>query len=540
MALIAAATLVSEDLACLGAGTLVARGAIGLLPATSACFFGIVGGDLLLFLAGRCLGRKALALPPLKWVLPAERVRAASQWVTRRGAIVVLLSRFLPGTRLPVYFAAGMLGTSLPVFAFWFVAAALLWTPLLVGASMHFGSQALMPLFGRGALGIVASLFMLATFVIAWRAAVLASSHHGRRLFVSSWIRIRRWEYWSPWIFYPPVVLYVVWLGVKHRGLTLFSAANPAMPAGGFIAESKAAILEALQEAGAPVARFRRIPAGEPPDARIALARAFMLEVGLGYPLVLKPDVGQRGCGVAVITSDAELELQLREAKVDLLVQEFIPGPELGVFYVRFPEQEHGFLFSLTEKILPSVTGDGERTLERLILDDPERLGMLRFHLGRLVEPYRIPALGERVALGAVGNHCRGALFHDGAWLETPALLEAVDRMSRHYAGFHFGRYDLRAPSLAAFRAGRDIRILELNGVTSEATDIYDPKNSLASAYRKLFRQWRLAFEIGQANRSRGAAPARLSHLLRLLLRREGSDARREASPRHGASVLPA
>ena len=46
---------------------------------------------------------------------------------------------------------------------------------------------------------------------------------------------------------------------------------------------------------------------------------------------------------------------------------------------------------------------------------------------------------------------------------------------------------------------GRNMKILELNGVTSEATHIYDPKFSLLDAYRVLFQQWRIAFEIGQS-----------------------------------------
>ncbi|NJL28217.1 MAG: hypothetical protein HC897_10150 [Thermoanaerobaculia bacterium] len=53
--------------------------------------------------------------------------------------------------------------------------------------------------------------------------------------------------------------------------------------------------------------------------------------------------------------------------------------------------------------------------------------------------------------------------------------------------------------------------------MTSEATNIYDPKNSLLAAYRILFRQWRLAFEIGARNRERGLRPASVGELLRLL-----------------------
>jgi len=45
-----------------------------------------------------------------------------------------------------------------------------------------------------------------------------------------------------------------------------------------------------------------------------------------------------------------------------------------------------------------------------------------------------------------------------------------------------------------------------LNGVTSEATSIYDPKHGLMHAYRTLAEQWRLAYGIGQYNLDNGGA----------------------------------
>jgi hypothetical protein len=60
------------------------------------------------------------------------------------------------------------------------------------------------------------------------------------------------------------------------------------------------------------------------------------------------------------------------------------------------------------------------------------------------------------------------------------------------------------------------MKIIELNGVTSEATHIYDPKLSLFDAYRVLFEQWRIAFEIGNLNRARGVRPASVADLFSL------------------------
>jgi hypothetical protein len=64
------------------------------------------------------------------------------------------------------------------------------------------------------------------------------------------------------------------------------------------------------------------------------------------------------------------------------------------------------------------------------------------------------------------------------------------------------------------FMVGRNMKIIELNGVTSEATHMYDPKLRLFDAYRALFQQWRIAFEIGDRNRARGTQSASVGDLL--------------------------
>ena len=66
--------------------------------------------------------------------------------------------------------------------------------------------------------------------------------------------------------------------------------------------------------------------------------------------------------------------------------------------------------------------------------------------------------------------------------------------------------------------AGRNLKIVELNGVSSEATHIYDPKLSLFQAYRILFEQWEIAFEIGSENRARGCKPATVDELIKFLV----------------------
>ena len=151
--------------------------------------------------------------------------------------------------------------------------------------------------------------------------------------------------------------------------------------------------------------------------------------------------------------------------------------------------------------------GDGRRTLEELILADDRAVCMARFFLARHESRIdEVPAAGETVTLSELGTHSRGALFLDGTQLVTAALTAAVERVSRAHAGFYFGRYDVRTASVEAFQRG-EFTVIELNGLTSESTSIYDPRHSLWFGWRVLCRQWRLAFAIAAENRASGEKP---------------------------------
>jgi membrane protein DedA with SNARE-associated domain/pimeloyl-ACP methyl ester carboxylesterase len=524
MVLLAVATFVSEDLATIGAGLLVAHGRLSFAAATLACFLGIFFGDLLLFWAGRVLGRRALRLPPLSWWLSEESLAQSSAWFARRGAAVILLSRVLPGTRLPTYVAAGVLRTSFWRFAAYFAFACALWTPALVGVSWWLGAAA-MPWI-EAAQGQVWWLFLLvAVGVIALRSVLLPlCSWEGRRRLLGKLRRFTQWEFWPPWMFYPPVLFAILRLAIRHRGLTVFTAANPGIPTGGFIGESKADILRKLGGADEFLPRWELLPAvptgadAEPDQAalgeRVAAVERFRTLHGLAWPLVLKPNVGQRGSGVAVVRDLGEVEGYFRTSRVDTLVQEFVAGPELGIFYVRHPEDAVGRIFSVTRKELPFVVGDGQSPIEDLILRDERAIAMADFYLERQgARRWHVPAAGERVQLVELGTHCRGAIFLDGAEVVTPALTAAIERISRACEGFYFGRYDVRTPSLEALAQG-ELRVIELNGVTAEATSIYDPRHGVREAWATLAEQWRLAFEIGAWHRDRGVRPAPPRELL--------------------------
>src|SRR5271165_7134660 len=157
------------------------------------------------------------------------------------------------------------------------------------------------------------------------RQWLLSTLKRGHRKLIGRWRRLSRWEFWPPYLFYPPVVAYIIYLGIKFRSWTLFTAANPAIPAGGFVGESKHQILNNLKGASAWLPCFTLL-SREDPSQRIAKAEEFMRQHRLQFPIVLKPDAGQRGSGVSIVRSSGKLCEYLTHAAFPVILQEYVPG----------------------------------------------------------------------------------------------------------------------------------------------------------------------------------------------------------------------
>jgi len=132
---LAVATFVSEDAALLGAAGLARSGTIAPLAAGLSVALGIWIGDLALFMAGRVASR----WPPVtRWIArrwrPSELQILASR-LDRRAIWPLLLSRVVPGTRAPLYVAAGLVRLRLRVFALSTAVGVALWTAAFIAGA---------------------------------------------------------------------------------------------------------------------------------------------------------------------------------------------------------------------------------------------------------------------------------------------------------------------------------------------------------------------------------------------------------------------
>jgi len=503
------ATFILEDVAAVGAGLLLATGQISWPAAFLACFLGIWMGDAGLYALARWAGRGWFERSSLRKF--SGKVAESEQWFTERGTLILIFSRLVPGARLPTYLAAGFLRVPLPRFLLITGLASCFWTILVLWLAQTFGERLTGWLgeYKHGGFVLVAVAIGVFVLLQLMRRAVAKLDMRRVRARIARW---QQWEFWPAWVFYPPVAIYCCWLAIKYRGVTLPTAANPGIFSGGMVGESKYAMLKQLFTTNPEFTAEARLVEG----ATVA-ERMCSLGEWFTTPFILKPDLGQRGVGIKLIRNREQAENYLNQTSAPLIAQRYIAGPyEIGVFYYRFPHEARGHIFAITEKIFPKLFGDGQSTVAELIQRDPRAAIIADTYLRRFaLRCDEVLPMGEELKLVEAGNHAQGCIFRDGMRLCTPDLEVRIDAISQKLDGFFIGRYDIRYSMEDDLRVGNNFQIIELNGAASEATSIYDARNSVWTAYRTLFKQWDLVFAIGSANRARGAATTRITDVIR-------------------------
>ncbi len=321
-----------------------------------------------------------------------------------------------------------------------------------------------------------------------------------RNIFRSNFfIKLTHWEYWPFGIIQAPIFLMWAWYALKERSLFYFSASNPSILTGGMMGESKYDILRRIPDSVKPKTVLVELPATSNQVVDTIKQHNFL------YPLIFKPDVGERGWMVRRIYNEADVEKYLSEIKISFLIQEFVDAPlEFGVFYVRFPSQANGFVNSITGKEFLSITGDGKKTIQELILEKDRA----KIHWKTLKQRYadrlmEILSANERLELVSIGNHCLGTMFLNKNHLITPKLINTFDSISKQIDGFYFGRFDIRCKSTEDLESGK-IKIMELNGCGAEPSHIYQPGSSLFAGVRALIMYWQNMHRVSRENHKRG------------------------------------
>ncbi|MBL4810308.1 MAG: alpha/beta fold hydrolase [Phycisphaerales bacterium] len=367
-----------------------------------------------------------------------------------------------------------------------------------------------------GLIGLVASSWLL---LIALHAMRLFITWGGRQRIGAAIDRAFNHEYWPTLFVYLPVLSWGLGRVLSGKGLGKMTAVNPGYSDdAGVQDESKIDLNIKLGDGTADdeaVLHCVLIDDNENIQTRInAAIDAIDNDQALGgLPVICKPDKGERGRAVQLELTKESIADYCKKNPEPFVMQEYHPGPlELGVLWIRHAESitnpdytgPSGFIYAITIKHFPVITGDGEHTLRRLILMHKRYRAQASVFINRMQDQLDIILDdGQELSLGFAGNHAQGAMFTDGQHLITPELsaklCSIADRFNAPTGGFDIGRFDIRCESLEQLRDGQGFGIVELNGLTSEPTNIYDPDRSLYWAWGVLGGYWKHAEELAQA-----------------------------------------
>ena len=332
-------------------------------------------------------------------------------------------------------------------------------------------------------------------------------------------IKLLHYEYWPMWAFYLPLIPVVFLFGLIKRHFFFFTNVNPGIDSfGGFFFDSKDVIDRKISTTYRPKSILVK-----PFESEDKL-ETFLTNLDLGFPMLIKPDAGERGKGVIKIYTKLELRTQLAEIKTDYLVQAYVSHLlEYGVFVSYIPTELKYKVISLTEKRFFKVVGDGKSSIDELIKYQPRGLVFYKQIMERSIFAMDyVPSLGEICVIHTMGNHCNGTEFINRNDQISETLEVSMNSIMESMTGIYYGRFDIKVASLEDLNNLIDIKILEFNGITAEPIHIYDNSLGYLKSLLSFLNSWKYLYKISNYNKLRGIQPIKHVEMLRKLrLRRQ-------------------
>jgi hypothetical protein len=301
------------------------------------------------------------------------------------------------------------------------------------------------------------------------------------------------------WFFHLPIVPYYLYLSTRRLSLAFFTNTNPSIHTGGFVNDSKTDYIKEMDKEFIPEYLFI--------DQKKSFENTLtaLSQKKMAFPLIFKPNIGERGRGVIKVNDEAELRQQLEKNPSDVIIQEFIDYPlEFGVLYYHFPNNREEGITSITLKEFPNVKGDASSTVKELI---EFKYGNLSFENLKDINLDTVLEKEETLQLEYIAHRSRHCIFRNYNHINCPELLATFSKISDQIDGFYFGRYDVKVNSVADLISGKNIKILEINGVGSQPIHVFDPSYPFLKTYLDLSRHWKLIFKISRENQKRGFHP---------------------------------
>ena len=313
------------------------------------------------------------------------------------------------------------------------------------------------------------------------------------------WVKTSNWEYWPAWLFNIPVGVMWLYQAARCRSIFFFSRVNPAIETGGFFSEEKWPIYQMFQPSLIPSGVL--IQDGFAVDKMLALFQRSKLT----FPVLVKPNIGERGMGIKKIGTLHDLNQYHSAAAYDFIIQEFIDLPcEMSVLAYRIPNTSDIAVTSVCLKEKLTLVGDGNSTLDQLAIKHYRsrvQWPRLRDHFDSRI----VLNKDEKLLLEPIGNHSRGTTFLDGNELINEPFRSTIEKLFNSIkADVQYGRFDIIYESIVSFNNFKFFKVIEFNGVGSEPAHIYQPGFSLLRAYSVLWRHACILGDISLDQKSKG------------------------------------
>jgi hypothetical protein len=327
-------------------------------------------------------------------------------------------------------------------------------------------------------------------------------------------IRLKSWEYWPVYVFNIPVLGIWIWNALKARDCFFFTLTNPGIETGGFFGESKSAIMQHIPDAFKPTTILLKA------NLSAEEITATWNQSGLSFPVIAKPEVGERGWLISKIHSHEELKAYLQNHPIDIILQSYVDLPlELSIMVYQMPDEREAAVTSICEKHFLQVRGDGISSLGQLIIRQDRAVLQFEKLWGKFGHRWdEVVVKDEIVILENIGNHCRGTMFLNRNAEIDEKIKSVIVPLLLSMPGVFYGRFDMRVGSWEGLRSGRDIRILEFNGTSSDPAHIYQPGYSLWQAYRDMASHWNVMYRIARQNKHLGHAPVTFKKIISALI----------------------
>lgn len=326
-------------------------------------------------------------------------------------------------------------------------------------------------------------------------------------------IRLIHYEYWPMWAFYLPLSFYFICKGTIKKHFFFFTNVNKNMDEfGGLFFDSKMEVDKWIPQKYRPVSIL----------VKKQDILSFQLPNTLSFPVIIKPNSGERGRAVMKINSNIEFDTSLKLCDEDLLVQEYVDYQnEYGVFISWIPETNQFKVLSLTEKKFFRVVGNGISTIKELILN--QKRGIVFYdELIRITELdiNSIPNKGQELIIHKQGNHCKGTQFINSNNRISEGIQLAFNKILKDIKVFEYGRFDIKVLDFEGLETLENFKIIEFNGIAAEPTIVYDQSVGYFKTLKTFIEHWTYLVKISNYHKNNGLQPIASQRIVKKILNR--------------------